>query len=167
PFRAQQIGQAIVAFVAGILVDLRTVLEARDRDDGTPRPRECFRILDRDRVFHEVGTDAPETLDDFQLVRGAHVDTRPLVVRTVEEALRLDDERIPLPMADRVAKPLRHVAMRATVERNDAPVAKLLMQDRYKPRTLHDAVVPAVWAAPHQRGYAVGQATLARIGVEI
>ena len=76
-------------------------------------------------------------------------------------------KRVALPPADGVAEPLPDASVCAPVDGDDAPVAVFLVEDRDVARTLHDPVVAAVGALPHQCRDAVGQAAFAGIRIEV
>src|ERR1700683_1886864 len=76
-----------------------------------PWPRPHGRVFDRDNVFERSWPGACPALDHMQIL------ARPLIIGLRAEVCHVDDERIALPMAARVAIPLADVGrqMRASV----------------------------------------------------
>src|SRR6266853_1382888 len=86
-----------------------------------PRLRICFRVLDGDIVQQVVVIDPPEALYDVQSV--AVRVTYPVKPGFIVEIYCVDDQRISLPVPDRVSHPRRAEAgvMRAAVRVNLTP----------------------------------------------
>ena len=116
--------QAVVPLVAGVLVDRPVGLRHRIRHGPRPRPRR--RIVDREAIVERVGVDAREALDEVQIL------ARSAEVRPVGEVRRVDDQRVALPAAARVAHPRAEARgeMRTAVERNDARVVDHLGEEQ-------------------------------------
>src|SRR6185436_17000950 len=88
---------AVVAFMAGILE--QRPLGGDHRNFRAPWPGPCGGIVNRKLVEDPVGADAREAFDDMQRC------TRSLERGPVGEIRRVDDERVALPAAARVAGP--------------------------------------------------------------
>src|SRR5207244_715918 len=98
PRAAQHSAERVVALMARVLVE--TLGRGIPRIFARPRPIPRLRIVDREAVPHRARVDAGEALDDVQLI------ARALELRLVGEVRRVDDERVALPVPDRVAHPL-------------------------------------------------------------
>src|SRR5438552_467513 len=94
---AEHAGERVVAFVAGVLVE--TLGRRVPRIFAGPRSVPRRRILDSEAIEERPRIDAREALDDVQVL------ARAAELRLVREVGRVDDERIALPMPDRVAHP--------------------------------------------------------------
>ena len=93
--------QTIVAFVAGILVDqLAGGLAGKSQLFGKGLGVDQ-RVGNGDGIVDLVFANDLETLSQFQLVGGDQAEVRNLG----PEVLRVDYQRVALPVADRVAKP--------------------------------------------------------------
>ena len=74
--------------------------------------------------------------------------------RLVREVRYVDDQRIPLPVATRIAQPLAGVwvKMRPAVQRDDACVVHHLVEDGHVSRSLDDLIVVVVPGRHHHAG---------------
>src|SRR5438105_358338 len=98
---SQNTAHPLVAFVTRRLEDLIAPIVGLDeRHLNRPRPGERRRILDRHAVDDHVRLHALVPLDETEVLCGAEE------IRLVREIRRLDDQRVGLPTAARVSKPL-------------------------------------------------------------
>src|SRR5580704_8256988 len=136
----QQPRQAIVSFDAARLV-IDPVLRLVLFDElllGGPRPGPGVGIVGRDLIFKRGWSGPRPALDEVQVF------ARPLEIGLRTEVRHVDDKRIALPMAARVAVPLADAGrqMRAAVHDDVALPALALadiVEDRDAARRLHDA----------------------------
>src|SRR5437667_1866334 len=98
----KDVGEAVVAFVARILV--QGAIHHLHRDGRRPRLRERRRILNRDGVAHAVGTHPCEALNDASL--RARAEDGGVSEIHVAQAGRLDDKRVSLPPTAGITQPL-------------------------------------------------------------
>ena len=100
-----------------------------ERHAHLPGPREHLRVLDRDFVEHVIGAGRRVALDDVQRV--AVEIPGPIEPGPVVEMDHIDDERVPLPAAARVAHPPvdRPTGMRVPVHVDVANGVQILVED--------------------------------------
>ena len=151
-----------VALVARDFEDRAIARVQRDLDG--PRAREDRRVLDRGLIHDRVGCRAREALDDAQVLVAQAVqpaDAEAALLVELEVA-RLDDERVALEPAARVADPLRdgRRSVRPAVERDDARLVVHLDEDHDVIGRLEDAVVVVVRLGQHRRRGAEHDAAL-------
>src|SRR6185295_5831856 len=91
----QDAGQRVVPFVARVLE--HALVGTRHRDRGAPRPRPGVGILDGELVAQGLRALAREPLDQVQPGR------RAAEAALEREVGRVDDQRVAIPAADRVA----------------------------------------------------------------
>ncbi len=145
----------VVAFVARVFVE-RTVVLVQGNLSG-PGLRPCCRIADREPVVDRVRGDAGQSLDQAQAVR------RPPEVGLAREVRRLDDQRVALPMATRVAVPLPDMVREwwASVQRDDSRGVDHLHQNYGVVRCLEDLKIIVV--EPRQPRQGTRDASLGRV----
>src|SRR5262245_13600133 len=133
-----------VTFVARVLA-LVVVGLRRPHRAHRERRRVRLRVVDRDAILEHLGGDAAGALRraHVRAVRGA-ADAGAIL-----EALALDDERVALPVAARVARELRDLGNRRLVEANDARLVDHLVGDRHDARRLEDLDAVAVNRGVH------------------
>src|SRR5229473_7839068 len=92
----------------------------------------CCRIFNREFVEDDVIVDACEAFDHMQVLTGSSE------VSLIGEISCVDDQRIALPAATRVAHQLADVwpQVRTAVQGYDASVVDLLLEDSHVPGTL-------------------------------
>src|SRR2546428_1172757 len=149
----QQPREAIVSLDAARLVINSVVVVALlgelllDR----PRPRPHRRIFDRHRVLESGWARPRPALDQVQVL------ARALKIRFRTEIPDVDHERIALPMATRVAKPLADAGRQVRASgHDDVPLPPLalthVVEHRDAARCLHNSA-----EAPAERGSKLGQ----------
>src|SRR5215468_3787058 len=97
PRPAQNVEHRVVALVAGVLGHLHLTQILLQVERCGPGARERRRILDGELVVDRVDVDAPEALDHMQ------AGCRTAVSRLRREIRDIDDERVAVPAASRVA----------------------------------------------------------------
>src|SRR5262245_4991295 len=127
--------------------------------DDRPGPRPHRRVLDGRLVFKRVGPGPRPALDQMQVLARAAI----VVLRT--EIGHVDDERIALPAAARVAEPLANVRrqVRAAVHHDGTlPALSLanVVVHRDAARRLHDPPEAAAAVAGAELGEPDGQAAI-------
>src|SRR6266567_5530493 len=101
PGSGENTHHALIRLVTRVLIDL--FVSQLQRNHGCPGPRPRRRIVDRDFVVDSVRADARETFDDVQvLVRSPEVTLGRVIGR-------VDDQRVALPVTNRVTEPLPDV----------------------------------------------------------
>src|SRR5262249_49397748 len=116
---ADNVLRILIILLADVFDQLRVRLIHRRLDDG-PRTRVGLRIVDRDRDVHVAEVLARVAFGHVQRIGdGMTVRVEPALV---VETLRLHDECVALPLADRVALPRGlHVLRERTAVRKDLP----------------------------------------------
>src|ERR1051325_1166258 len=121
--------------MAGTLVNF--FLSPLEAKHDCPRPRPGGGIFERDLVFERVRANTPELFDHMQVFRRSHEVTLRVKIRGV------DDQRLSLPMAPRIAVPLanRRWKVRPAVKWNDTGLVDHLHFHDHIFRSLKDLVV--------------------------
>src|SRR5215468_4695789 len=151
--------ETIVSFDAAWLVIKSVVLVALPGElllDG-PSPSPHRRIFDGHDIFKRGWSDPRPALDQVQVLK------RPLKVGLRAEVRHVDDERIALPVATRVAVPLTNTGRQVrTSVHDDVPLPPLALTDvvenRDAARRLHDP--PETTGCGSKLGQAAGQAAI-------
>src|SRR5262245_30060323 len=153
---AQNIHQRVVPFVARVLED--ALVGLRHRYGRAPRTRERGRVVHGELVQQRVLVDASETLDEMELV------VSPAKTGPAVEVRRVDDERVALPLAARIAQPRPHAGrdVRTAVQRNDPRVVNHLVGDDDVARHLKDLDEIVVRTGHHRRTGIEGQTPLGK-----
>src|SRR5436190_14525090 len=95
----------VVALVAGVLE--HQVAGPVERRDTRPGLRPHGGIAHGELVADRVGVAQRQPLDHMEVLVGSPVPAAELIPRPVVETLALDDERVALPVAPRLARPIR------------------------------------------------------------
>src|SRR5712671_5414604 len=150
---AEVIRQAVIALVTREL-EYRA-LGLHHRKLSFPRSCPCCRIFNREFVEDGVLADACEAFDHMQVFTGSSE------VSLIGEIRCVDNQRIALPAATRVAHQLADVwpQVRTPVQRYDASVVDLLLEDRYVSGTLLKLNITVVGLGKHWRSLARHQDT--------
>src|SRR6516164_11761969 len=119
---AERVGEAIIRLVTRVLVKL--ALNLGDRHFSGPRLGPHPRILHRELVEDRLVIDAGEPFDDVQVLGS-------LEGIQIGEIGGIDHQRVPFPMAHRIAHPLTDSTGRvpASVGGNEPSVVDLLSLD--------------------------------------
>ena len=113
---------------------------------GAPRSGKSSGIVDGELVSDRIGVGAGESLGQMEVLVG------PEEVVGPDEIGGIDDQRVALPMATRIA----HVAadlprrMRARVQNNDAQFVHHLLKNRDRPRRLNNLEEIVVGCGRHR-----------------
>src|SRR5262245_40659815 len=132
--------------------------DPRDQRLCRPRPRPRVGILDGVLVLDRGRIDERKALGHLQGIGGSLiVGARRLVV----EVRRLDNQRVPLPVAARTAQPGAHRLRRmwTSIERNDPPIGIRLREDYRVTRRLLDLKLGRHARFAADRRYRVGVAS--------
>ena len=150
--------------MARVLVD--RAVQHRHRHRRRPGAGPDRGIRDGHLVVDGVGVRAGEPFHHVEMLapRGHRADA---VRDLAGEVAALDDQRVPVPVAARVAHPLldRRIRMRAAVQRDDARVVDHLDHDHDVLRRLEDLVVVVVEPRRHRPRHAARDAAV--VGVEL
>src|SRR3989442_14224427 len=137
--------EAVIALVTRVLIE-RT---HRVPDPGRgPRSRPRRLIGNRELVVEFDRSDAVPAFNQMQVPAGS------FKVRPVAEIRGLDNQRVALPTATRVPQPLADplVEMRTPVQRDDASLVHLFLENGHVTRSLHDLIIIVVAGRdPRQR----------------
>src|SRR6266704_369761 len=145
---AEVVRQSVISLVTGELK-----YRAIDPDHGKlgfPWSCPCCRIFDREFVEDGVLIDACEAFDHMQVFTGSSE------VSLIGEIRCVDDQRIALPAAARVAHQLADVwpQVRTPVQGYDANVVDLLLENRHVSGTLLKLNIAVVGLGEHGRSLA-------------
>ena len=140
---AQDVRHAVVAFMAGVFDEFVLIVVPAERERTRPGCCPDRGIVDRELVPERVGTRPGINVRSASCFRPIHV--RVLAIEVPD----LDDERVAVPPAARIAEPLRQVRteMRSAIGRNDARFVDHLLLDRDEAGALHDLQTVVVDAA--------------------
>src|SRR5436309_9374822 len=143
--------QSIISLVAGVLPERSG--DFRHRHFSRPRLGPHPRVLHRELVKNRLVVDACEAFNHVQVLGSRE---RSLVC----EIGGVDDERITLPMANRVAHPLVNVLGKMrSVQANDAGIVDLLGFNNHVSRTLYDLQIAVVAGGEQRRSDVVSSDT--------
>ena len=143
PAALQDAEKAHIALVAGIFVEAGAGIEGHL---PLPRLRIVGRVIHFEFVENLLVVVAREALGD--LACGRDLDGRT----AARHVHRLDDQRVAVPPADRIAHPRRErLRPMLGVERNDARVVDHLGFDHHMVRRLHDPKIVVVQVVPDWR----------------
>src|SRR4029453_8770564 len=94
----------VVALVTGVFVD--RLRRSRQGQLALPRPRKRGRVVDFELVEQRIGIQKPEPLDEVKVTVptkvAAGIAIKPAAIIEVR---RVDDERVALPVSDRITDP--------------------------------------------------------------
>src|ERR1700730_4730897 len=155
----ENVVKADVRFATRVLVEVSFTCTHRKRHG--PRPHEGVRIVDGEPEVDRVLAHACEALDRVKGRAGAPV------AGLVREVLALDNQRIAIPVATRLAEPLMDLRaeLRASIQWDEPRLVNHLVRDRDVSRTLNDPDVVVIEAGENRGGEPPGNAPLERAAV--